>query len=156
VKIRHLAASAVLVAAATASAAAPVAAAPVATNSARFISHVKIDKKDPTIGTVQVQYRCTGGASTLWVSVKQTADRTADPRLAHEGSSQISAAWSQSHRNPVTCDGKLHTGTFTVDHVEYGFGTLQRGKGYVQFCVSQGTEEDGRLVISESQFVDVK
>ena len=37
-----------------------------------------------SVGYVRAKYRCTG-AGTLWVSVKQTADRTADPRLRPGG-----------------------------------------------------------------------
>jgi hypothetical protein len=96
-------------------------------------------------------YRCTG-EGTLWVSVKQTADRKADPRLAEEGSSQIAAAWSDSHRNPVNCDGRLHVDEFTVDQVEPIFtetgpgpaksevyGPLAPGKAWVQFCLFDDT-----------------
>jgi hypothetical protein len=47
----------------------------------------------------------------------------------------MSAAWSHSHRNAVTCDGQWHVATFTVDQKEWGWGTLQQGQAWVQFCV---------------------
>ena len=86
------------------------------------------------------------------MSVKQTADRKADPALREEGSSAIAAAWSDSHRNPVNCDGRVHIGTFTVDQEEpvFGqtdpkssvYGPLARGKGYVQFCLFDANYTD--------------
>jgi hypothetical protein len=118
-----------------------------ATSTASFsqvIGSVQIDPSDPTRATVQARYRCTGEAH-LWVSVKQTADRTADPRLEQEGSSGISAAWSDSHRNPITCDSRIHVGWFEVDQEEPLWGSelpkstvyepLGKGVGYVQFCL---------------------
>ena len=87
------------------------AAAPSTASFSQVIGSVQTDPSDPTRATVQARYRCTGDAH-LWVSVKQTADRTADPRLAEEGSSGISAAWSDSHRNEITCDSRIHVGWF--------------------------------------------
>src|SRR4051812_43640101 len=43
-----------------------------------------------------VAYTCKAG-NHLWVSLKQSADGKRDPRLAEEGSSQVAAAWLQSH-----------------------------------------------------------
>jgi len=87
-------------------------------------------------GTLKVRYRCKG-ASGLWVSVKQTGDRTKDPALKDEGSSKAAAAWLQSHRNTFTCDGERHTKRFTVDTVEPGSkGRLKNGYARVQFCLS--------------------
>lgn len=107
--------------------------------TARVVGPVVIDKQDPTVAYLKAIYRCTG-EGTLWVSVKQTAARTKDPALTEEGSSAISAAWSMSHRNAVTCDGKLHVGQFVVDQVETSrFGIppspLLKGWGWVQFCL---------------------
>ena len=120
------------------------AAAPSTASFSQVIGSVKIDPSDPTHATVQARYRCTGEAH-LWVSVKQTADRTADPRLATEGSSSISAAWSDSHRNEITCDSRIHVGWFEVDQLEPLWGSeepkssvyepLAKGIGYVQFCL---------------------
>ena len=106
---------------------------------AQVVGTVKIDKSDPTVATVKAEFRCTG-EGILWVSVKQTASRTKDPALMEEGSSGISAAWSMSHRNAVTCDGKAHFGRFVVDQVETSqFGIplspLKKGWGWVQFCL---------------------
>ena len=119
-------------------------AAPSTSSFSQVVGSVHIDPADPTHATVQARYRCTGEAH-LWVSVKQTADRSADPRLLEEGSSAISAAWSDSHRNPISCDSKIHVGWFDVDQEEplWGsdapkstvFGPLAKGVGYVQFCL---------------------
>ncbi len=109
------------------------------TTTAQVIGPVFIDRNDPTVGYVTAVYRCFG-EGTLWVSVKQVADRSRDPGLTDDGSSSISAAWSMSHRNSVNCDGRLHLQFFTVDQVEtQGFGIppspLRFGWGYVQFCL---------------------
>ena len=145
-------------AAATASAvlalAAPVSAAPPQpTAQADIIGVVKIDKNDPTVGYVKARYRCTGEAG-LWVSVKQSADRTADKALTEHGSSSIAAAMSHSHRNPVTCNGAWQVDTFAVDQVEWGFGTLAKGEGYVQFCLTDLATEE--LAISQNEFLHVR
>lgn len=119
-------------------------AAPSTTSFSQVIGSVTIDPTDPTHAWVQARYRCTGEAH-LWVSVKQTADRSADPRLTLEGSSAVSAAWSDSHRNPISCDSTIHVGRFEVDQLEPVWGSndpkssvyepLARGVGYVQFCL---------------------
>ena len=100
---------------------------------------VQIDSADPTVAHITANYRCYGEGS-LWVSVKQVADRSRDTALLADSSSSISAAWSMSHRVSVTCDGKVHIQTFTVDQIEtdsFGFpnGDLEEGFGYVQFCL---------------------
>lgn len=118
---------------------------------AQLLGPVILDRHDPRVGYVFAIYRCTG-AGSLWVSVKQTADRTADPRLMEEGSSAIAAAWSDSHRNQVTCNGRLQLGQFTVDQEEPYFteagptgkksdiyAPLARGKAWVQFCLFDDT-----------------
>ena len=107
---------------------------------AQILGNVQIDPTDPTVGYVTAHYVCQPGSAThLWVSVKQTADRSPDNALKGEGSSAISAAWSQNHPTAqVVCDGKKHTDTFTVSHDEYGFGSLAKGQGYVQFCLFGG------------------
>lgn len=95
---------------------------------------------------VQAQYRCTASPHQhLWVSVKQSADRSADPRLLTEGSgsgggSYKAAAWEMSHPTNITCDGKNHVQRFAINQAEikaFGLssGTLAKGKGYVQFCL---------------------
>ncbi len=129
------------------------------TSSADILGVVRIDRSDPNVGYVNVRYRCTGEGG-LWISVKQTAERTADPRLAQEGSSAISAAWSDSHRNPVTCNGRWQTQRFTVDHVEPMWGggekpgPLAKGEGYVQFCLFDDTSVEGPL--SRNEFLHVR
>jgi hypothetical protein len=103
-----------------------------------------------TQGTLRVKYRCDVG-DTLWISAKQVASGKKDLALTQEGSSQISAAWWQSHRNPVECDGRWHKTTFTLDTVEPGSkGTfVDDGNAYIQFCVTKGEE----LTLSESGWV---
>jgi hypothetical protein len=111
---------------------------------------VRIDRHDPRVAYVTAIYRCTAvqAPAELWVSVKQVESRRRDPALLEEGSSQISAAWSDSHRNPINCNSKVHIGTFTVDQQEPYFTEagptgqksdiyepLARGWGYVQFCL---------------------
>jgi hypothetical protein len=107
--------------------------------SAELVGAVQIDAEDPTVAYITAEYRCYGEGA-LWVSVKQVEDRSRDTALLGDGSSSISAAWSMSHRVSVTCDGKVHIQTFTVDQVEtdsFGFpnGDLEEGFGYVQFCL---------------------
>jgi hypothetical protein len=114
---------------------------------ARLLGPVVANPHDQRVGYVTAVYRCYGEGG-LWVSVKQVANRSKDPRLAQEGSSQVSAAWSDSHRNTVTCDGRTRVQVFTVDQEEpYDFATgspdpkknkyepLARGWGWVQFCL---------------------
>ena len=149
---------AALAVAASAAIAAPAGAHTPQPTWAKVVGPVKIDKKDPTIGYLKAKYRCTG-AGSLWISVKQTAARTQDPALAGEGSSAISAAWSMSHRNAVTCDGKAHFGHFVVDQVETSqFGVplspLMNGWGWVQFCLFDanypaGADETGVPFIND-------
>jgi hypothetical protein len=107
--------------------------------TATVLGPIIIDRKDPTVGYMTALYRCYG-EGTLWVSVKQVADRSKDPALREEGSSAISAAWSMSHRNAVNCDGRLHLQRFTLDQVETSeFGIpkapLKFGWGYIQYCL---------------------
>jgi hypothetical protein len=122
----------------------------------QVIPVVFIDRANPTKAYVTALYRCTG-EGTLWVSVKQTADRKADPRLAEEGSSQISAAWSDSHRDPVDCDGRFHVTTFVVDQLERQSpsGPLARGKAWVQFCLFDDTTGETDPPISSMVFAAV-
>jgi hypothetical protein len=128
------------------------------------IGPVFVDRGDPTVGHVTAIYRCFGDGA-LWVSVKQTADRSRDPGLTDEGSSSISAAWSMSHRNAVTCDGHLHLGFFSVDQIETESffpenSPLKFGWGYVQFCLFDdnfplpppGTPEDQGMPFSNNGF----
>lgn len=117
-----------------------------ATASARVISRVRIDPTDPSVATVTVYYVCQPGPEEqwLWVSAKQSATGLKDPRLQEEGSSQVAAAWLQNHPfGQFTCDGTYHTDTFVinteVDPIgNQGFGSLQRGVVWLQFCLFDG------------------
>src|SRR5262245_1806094 len=149
-KVVRLAAAAAVVACAFVALVGTASAVPAGKWDAQILGNVQIDPSDPTVATFRAQYVCTGDVG-LWVSVKQTPDRRPDPALKGEGSSGISAVWSQSHRNRVSCDGEKHVGTFTVDQVEYGFGSFEQGEGCGQFCL---TSEDNFL--SETRFAAVK
>jgi hypothetical protein len=138
---RTLVALAILVVAAIGTAGV-ASATPAGKTDAQVIGNVRIDSSDPTIGYVTARYICNGGlteSTHLWVSVKQTADRSPDNALKGETSSEISAAWSQSHPTAqVACDGQWHAQTFTISQADYGFGNLRPGQGYVQFCLFGG------------------
>ncbi len=123
------------------------------TAKATFVGTIKKQKGGKA--TLRVRYTCAAGESQgLWVSAKQVKSRKRAKALTKEGSSKISAAWYQSHRNTFTCDGTTRTQTFTIDKVEPGSkGTLRKGKAYVQFCLTQG---DNDLRLSKSGFVTVK
>jgi hypothetical protein len=94
------------------------------------------------VAQVHARYSCDVGTH-IWVSVKQNASASIDPAVAAEGAGfgGVATAWWQSHRGTFTCDGKRHVAWFTVDTIEEGSrGALQRGFGWVQFCVT--TDED--------------
>src|SRR3954451_6299845 len=122
------------------------------TPAANIISHVKTFDGG-NAATVKARYVCPEG-NHLWVSAKQSADGTQDPRLEGEGSSAFAAGWLPNHPATFTCDGKSHVGGFQVDNfTEYGFGQLRRGVAWVQFCVvSEATEQ---LILSHSEWVKV-
>ena len=139
-------------AAAVALTAAPAAMAQNADPNARahFLSPIKVVGKQAKL---KVRYRCSSGEA-LWVSAKQDKSRKKNPDIKKEGSSEISAAWWQSHRNTFTCDGQYHTAKFSIDKVEPGSkGKLKKGKAWVQFCVTQGEDT---LILSRSAYVNVK
>jgi hypothetical protein len=98
-----------------------------------------IHQTSDTTAVVRARYSCVGSPDQLhlWISVKQAADRSADPALKTEGSghTNVAAAWSQTHGGVLKCDGDRHTGRFTVDQTEQGYGTLHRGMAYLQFCL---------------------
>jgi hypothetical protein len=132
---------------------------------AQVIGPVIREHGDPRAAHVLAVYRCNGEGA-LWLSVKQTADRKADPRLAEEGSSAIAAAWSDSHRNAVDCDGRVHVGKFSVDQEEPYFTEngpagkksdiyepLARGVGYVQFCLFDDQHVDEPLSVNSFRAV---
>ncbi|GAB3196568.1 hypothetical protein GCM10027261_19580 [Geodermatophilus arenarius] len=165
-RLRPLVAGTALAATSVLALAAPAAAAPRPAHEADVVGVVQVDRGDRTVAQVQVRYRCAAGEDLgLWVSVKQTADRTADPRLEQEGSSGVSAAWSDSHRNAFTCDGRSRVGTFEVDQTEpawdggvrAGLGPLARGEAYVQFCLTDPDAPGPEgLLLSHSEFVHVR
>lgn len=116
-----------------------------------------VHQTGPTTAEVMARYTCTGTADQLhlWVSVKQSADRTANPILATEGSSQVSVAWSQSHTGVLNCDGMNHVASFTVDQTEQGFGTLANGDAWVQFCLFDATTGQD-IPVSDMEFMHVR
>src|SRR5881275_3720567 len=129
---------------------------------AQVVGAVRIDPLDPSVGYVTARYSCQPGepgstaAAHLFVSVKQSADRTADAALTGEGTGfgHLAAAWSQSHpTDQVICDGKVRVQTFTIHQgpdedsgQPTGYGQLARGWGYVQFCLFGG---DGTYAASQ-------
>ena len=131
-----------------------------------MISHVTIDKSDPSVGYVRARSTCQPEIDHLWVSVKQNATATADPKLTTEGSGfgHISTAWSQAHPAGLQCDGQNHVQVFEVDTTEVippefgggtvGYGALARGQGYVQFCLTSSSDEE--LFIADMNFQQVK
>jgi hypothetical protein len=61
----------------------------------------------------------------------------------------------QAHPVPgeaFSCDGEWHTQTFTVDTQEQGFGELEQGQAWVQFCLFGG---DGQFA-SAQRFAAVR
>lgn len=100
--------------------------------------------------SVTARYICQPEFDHLWVSAKQVEDREPDPALQGEGSSEVSAAWWQSHPVDFSCDGMWHTQTFTIDTTEQGFGELERGQAWVQFCLTGGGFPPTSLVMFKS------
>ncbi len=147
-RLRNLVA-ATAVAAIPLAAMAPAGAAPSAKAQAQVVG--TIEAHDDGTASVTARYICPEGFH-LWVSAKQSADGQPDQRLRGEGSSQIAGAWVQSHPSPdsFTCDGTWQVDTFTIDTEEQGFGELQQGQAWVQFClIGEST------FISESRWVAV-
>jgi hypothetical protein len=120
---------------------------------ATFLGPIKVSGKKATL---RVRYQCASG-ETIWVSAKQTKRGVSATKLMKEGSSKAASGWWESHRNHFVCNGKPHTGTFTIDTVEKGSkGTLVPGTAWVQFCVTKGhTEADAVLILSKSGWVKV-
>jgi hypothetical protein len=126
-------------------------AAPADTLDSQVMGNVRIDAADPTVAYVTARYICEGGdGAHVWVSVKQAASRLPEQWLTEEGSGAASAAWSHSHANTVTCDGTWHVGTFVVNQEEWGWGELEPGQAWVQFCVIPpgGDPEAGEITWS--------
>jgi hypothetical protein len=122
------------------------------TTKAQVIPIVRIDRHDPSVAHVIAVYRCTvadpvNDPGHLWVSVKQSESGRIDRSLQSEGSGfgGTAARWEDSHRNPITCDGRLRISEFTVDQVEgkSAYQTLKRGVAWVQFCLFDDTTPKG-------------
>jgi hypothetical protein len=125
------------------------------TARATFMSKFKVNGAKATL---TVKYRCAKVAGAhLWVSAKQSKSGLAAARLMKEGSSRTSAAWWDTHREPISCNGAFHTATFTIDRVEKGTkGQLRSGTAWVQFCITGGTTEaNTKLLLSKSGWVHV-
>ncbi len=163
-RMRTRLAAAVLVAsAAVLTAGAPAIAAPRTTTTAELVGVVK--QTGPTTAVVQARYTCTWPSTEetpvhLWASVKQSADRTADPRLTQpeSGFGQVAATWSQTHAGEIVCDGRTHVLKVTVDQTEMipgvgpiGYGTLGKGEAYVQFCITFGED-----IVWDMEFLHVR
>jgi hypothetical protein len=121
--------------------------------TATFKGPIHVDGKKATLS---VRYSCPSG-QTVWVSAKELATGAVSAKLTKEGSSKAAAGWWESHRNRFTCNGKMQTGTFSIDKVEKGSkGTLVNGSAWVQFCVTKGTTEaNTKLILSKSGWVKV-
>jgi hypothetical protein len=126
--------------------------------SAKLVGVVRLI--DSTTAEVQAQYTCTGDPADLhlWVSVKQSANGTASPALAEEGTGygEKAAAWSQGHSGvaQLQCDGRTHVGKFVVDRSEFGYGTLLKGDAYVQFCLFDRYNQ--QAPVSSMEFLHVR
>jgi hypothetical protein len=130
-------------------------AAPAGKLDAQVIGNVRIDENDSRVAYVTARYICEGGAGAhVWASVKQAESRLPEQWLTEEGSGANSAAWSHSHRNAVVCDGNWHVATFTVDQVEWGWGELQQGQAWVQFCVIPPGDEEA--ITWSNRFAEIK
>jgi hypothetical protein len=151
--LKKVAAAAAVVAAGASLAGAAFGAGVDPTARATFVSPIQVNG---TKATLKVRYRC-GSGQTLWVSAKETQRGYSATKLMKEGSSRVASAWWDSHRNRIVCNGKTHTGTFTIDKVEKGKkGTLVDGSAWVQFCITKGhTQADTVLVLSHSGWVRV-
>ena len=149
---RTFAASTVAATAVVALGAPALAAPPTPSTFAQVVGTVKIDPTDPSVAYVLARYRCTVAdpetdPAHLCVSVKQNQQGTVDPAISapESGWGGTAYAWEDSHRNPVTCDGKTHTQRFTVDQVEGkdAWASLSKGQAWVQFCLFDDTTPKG-------------
>ena len=150
---------AVLAAASVVWTAALATAAPAGKLDSQVIGNVRIDPNDPTVAYVTARYICEGGdGAHVWASVKQAGSTLPEQFLTEEGSGAASAAWSHSHANTVTCDGKWHVATLTVNQLEWGWGDLRQGQAWVQFCVIPPGEdpENGGAITWSMRFAAIK
>jgi hypothetical protein len=123
--------------------------------SAEILGTVVLSE-DGNSATVRARYVCDE-PTHLWVSAKQSATGERDPLLTGEGSSQYAAAWLQNHPS-LDCDGRNHVESFVIDnYTEYGFGRLQKGQAWIQFCLTRGeTEEDFQLIAYPTRWAVVR
>ena len=131
---------------------APNAAATPETAAAEIVGTVTVDKNDPSVAWVHARYVCQPGEAEQWlfVSAKQTADGQRHDELTADGEWSTSegnvAAWLQNHPlGQFTCDGKWHTQKFEINTAQdlvggQGYGALQEGDVWVQFCLFDGQE----------------
>jgi hypothetical protein len=147
VKKRHLFAAAAIALAIPFGSAFAAGATPEGKTQAQVVGPVRVTGEGRA--EVTARYICQPEFTHLWVSAKQVADAHPDKALQGEGSSEASAVWNQSHPQTFTCDGEWHTDTFTIGDgtLEYGFGTLQQGQAWVQFCL---TTADEQVVMAKS------
>jgi hypothetical protein len=108
--------------------------------------------QDESSSTIRVTYRCHEGEN-LWIAAKQNADADKSTDFSTPESSGKAAVMQHSHRNPITCDGKTRTATFIVDTVEWGWGTIEKGWAWIQFCVSFGEGPDGDIELYDMGWV---
>ena len=156
-KTRILAIAALLTAAVALSAGLAMAA-PAGKLDSQVIGNVRIDANDPTVAYVTARYICEGGdGAHVWVSAKQAESARPEQWLTEEGSGEASAAWSHSHANTVTCDGNWHVDTFTINQEEWGWGDLQQGQAWVQFCViPPGEDPESGAITWSMRFATIK
>ena len=156
---KHLLYVAALMGAVAAMGAGLATAAPAGKLDSQVIGTVRIDKNDPTVAYVTARYICEGGdGAHVWVSAKQAESTLPEQWLVEEGSGANSAAWSHSHANTVTCDGKWHVDTFTINQLEWGWGELRQGQAWVQFCVIPPGEDpdNGGAITWSMRFAAIK
>jgi hypothetical protein len=136
VKKRHLFATMTIALAILFGSAIAAGATPEGKTQAQVIGPVQLNG-DGT-ATVTARYICQEEFTHLWVSAKQSESGRPDKALQGEGSSGDSAAWWQSHPVPTSfsCDGEWHTDSFVIDTTEQGFGELEHGQAWIQFCLT--------------------
>ena len=133
-KKRHLLAGAALALAIPFGSAFAAGATPQGKTQAQVVGPVRLNG-DGT-ATVTARYICQGEYTHLWVSAKQAESGRPDKALQLEGSSGTAAAWWQSHPVDFSCDGVWHTQSFLIDTEEQGFGELEHGQVWIQFCLT--------------------
>jgi hypothetical protein len=98
-------------------------------------------------------YKCSGGAGTLWASIKQGGKGD----LTAEGSSSTARSWYDAHI-ALKCDGTFHVLKARVAKEPPNSGhptrykNLYTGKAYVQWCVTVGNS----LISSDSRWHQVR